>query len=153
MYTFILVLKHLSLYTDRERGWESVAVVRKSKLMETDWGKGKGHNKHKPQKTPSVSKWLNIPPPSGGRKSNAPCCHLKQKSISIFRTRDLIKTSLFLLVTLDVFRRKTFSLEIIKGQNGPHGHHVKMVFIYFMPFSEADLGLVATERLLLQCFI
>lgn len=80
-------------YTACERVRESGAVVRKSKLMETDWGKGKGHSKCRPQKTPSASKWLNIPPPSCGSKSNAPRCHLQQKSISIFRTRDLIKTA------------------------------------------------------------
>lgn len=130
-----------SLYTLCERVRESAAVVRKSALMETDWGKGKGHSKRRPQKTPSASKWLNIPPASGRSKSNAPRRHLQQKSISIFRTRDLIKICLsFFLVTLDVFRRKKMlTQEIIKGQNGPHGHHVKMVFFYLVPFSDGPI--------------
>lgn len=135
-----------------ERVRESAAVVRKSKLMETDWGKGKGHRKRKPQKTPLASKWLNIPPPSGGSKSNAPHRHLQQKSISIFRTRDLIKTRLFFWSPWMFLEEKRSLEKSLKGRTDLMDIMLKWFSFTLCPFLMGRVGLCGYREIITAMF-
>lgn len=126
-----LVLNDL-VFGFRLWGKENQLLWENSELMETDWVKAKDYSVCGPQKTPSASKWLNIPPLNARSKSSAPRQQLQQKSISIFRTRDLIKTGLFPPPWM--FRRNTHYEKSLKGTtNNPH---VKIVSIHFVPFSD-----------------